>query len=202
MAIDDADLQRIRQLLAPDFRKVSQRPRVLTTDAFPTTALDGDQAQITVSGASTGSVVDAVWSFTYNAAEGYWYPTGAAPLVAFVAGSFASSATATWQDTLAPKITVPFAGDYLFDWSTLCDQATSTVWPVRSAAIQNGTLGPSVFAETAIILGTSDTLGSFESAVGVTAATGITIAVYTNDGVPAHTTWLQRALRVTPLRCR
>lgn len=200
MEIDDATLQRLRQLLAPDFNR-SPRPRVISGgSALPKSQGDGTRIVYWARAATTGATADERYELVFDLASGYWYVAGAAAMYAYVAGSFASSATATWQDTLTPKITVPLAGDYEVEVSAIANQATSVVWPVRMAPIQNGSTGPTIYAETKVDIGTTESMILFEPAVNVIAGTVFSISTYTNDGTPAHTTWTQRALRVRPVR--
>lgn len=199
-AMSAAFISQIRQKLQPTFDGL-YAGKTPTGTSLPTIAKDGDTLRVKLLASATGATSDVSWTLVYDAATAYWYPQGAPALIAFTAASFASSSTAAFQDSATPKITVPFAGDYELDWSAICNQsAAGTVWPARTAAIQNGSTGPTVYAEGLVAAATTETIAGFESALAVPVSAAITVAVYTNDGTPAHTTWTQRWVRVRPIR--
>jgi hypothetical protein len=153
---------------------------------------------------ATGSLTNVVWTLVYDASDGYWYPTGAtSPLIQFATAGFANSATSTWQDTLTPKLTLPFSGDYSVDSSALCTQSTAGGVSPAMGIIANGIGTPTLFGQITITAVTwPETITAPLPLIGGSAGAILSQAVFTQDATPAHTVWTQRILRVTPIRVR
>lgn len=205
--IDDATLQRLRQLLAPDFRSASNvTPRVLATAAFPGNQADGTQVTYRATAVSTGAQQDVFWTFVYSAADAYWYAANCQPLVGYATGAFSSSIASTYQDTLTPKITIPFAGDYTIRCGALAamatSQATAILGPGKTAVIP-----PVGFAEASIVANTATSLiwdAEFSQANAFACAAGdqISCIAWTDNGTPSRATFSNRHLSIQPLRVR
>jgi hypothetical protein len=105
LPISAPTIQRIRELLKPDFSRAARSgPSTPTATAIPKNPDDGDTFRY-----STGSVD---WYFRYDAASGYWKFAGGSELES-TGGSFTSTLTGTYElVTTGPNITVPFAGEY------------------------------------------------------------------------------------------
>lgn len=200
MEIDDATLQRLRQLLAPDFNR-RQQTRVLTSARFPGNVGDGTRVRYKALAAASGGAADVWWTFTYDAATAYWYATGP-PISKFVpTGDTTASLTYVALGTVQ-EITLPFAGDYY----------TSLAANVNSNTAGDGCLASyaagSTAASDAWAVGTYTGGTTFNGIsgrpyylhTGLLAADKIAFQARAVTGGTA--TVANRLLNVLPLRCR
>jgi hypothetical protein len=84
-----------------------------TLTALPGNQPDGTVIRYKAALLSTGAAEDVWWTLTYDAASSYWYVSGF-PLTQEI-DTAETTASTSYVDiaTVGPKITVPFAGDYL-----------------------------------------------------------------------------------------
>lgn len=197
LPISNGTLQRIRQLLAPDFRRVTENTRTLATALFPASPADGEVVRYKALAAATGAYSDALWTFVYSAVDAYWYNAGCMPIVREI-DTQETTASATYANllTTGPALVLPFAGDYLFFYGCLA---------VNSGAGNVSAISPdfgpgAVDADNALVVGQNNASIDRPRVKTIVAAGSTVTCKYR---VTAGTgTFEKRFLNVTPLRCR
>lgn len=193
----------------PRYDALYQRKAAISSTGIPTTgARDGDTMRIKAGNSFTGAQQDQWWFFIYDASSAYWYPSGDnAPIVGFTAAAFTSSAGSTFQDTLTPKITIPFAGDYTIEVEALANNgagAAACLFGVGHNAVTPGTIALG-FGQTQLAANTSGSLfwkADFTAVNSQACAVGDTVSgfAWTNNGTPANSNFTNRRISVKPLR--
>lgn len=85
---------------------------------------DGDAVTYKALATATGALDNTKWSFTFDASENYWYFTGGAPLVSFVAGGDSTVSGSYVAPGIVQEITLPLSGDYAVSLSANLNNAT------------------------------------------------------------------------------
>lgn len=201
LPITDSTLQRIRQLLQPDFRRATSSAQALVK-TLPTAPHDGDRILYWARATATGAFADVRWPLIYDALSTYWYPEGAAdPMITEVdtAETTVSTAYANLA-TVGPRLTIPLRGDYHFLYGGLA--INSNAGEVAAISLEWGA-GP-----TALDVDNALELGAAGGGASVSRPRAQTISangqiVTSKYRVTAGTgTFSKRFLNARPLRVR
>ncbi|MBA3841047.1 MAG: hypothetical protein H0X39_00230 [Actinobacteria bacterium] len=159
----------------------------------------GTSIRYQLSAAQTAAINAINWSFELFT-DGYWYPSGATPLVQYVdASESTASATYAALTTAGPSITVPLAGDYAIEFGAgLTTTTTSAPWMSFdigvTAAVDADRILITQFAAGAQLVSAS----AMRVHTGLASGTPI-VAKYKSVGGGA-VSFEKRWLKITPLR--
>lgn len=140
-----------------------------------------------------------VWPLRYDGTK--WVPIGCTPLYVGVDTSESTTATNAYQDlaTVGPQITIPVAGDYLFDFRSTAQCGTVAFSPVIGLSIAGAAPGtPTDDVVGSGAAGNLVVLAREIKKTGVGAAA--TARVRYAPGAAAVVQFQRRSLKVTPFR--
>lgn len=195
-ATDEGVLYRDAGGASPTWTAVNPRTRALVT-ALPGSPFTGQE--ILFQDATVLGPANIVWPLRYDGTK--WVPIGCTPLFASVDTSESTTTTNAYQDlaTNGPQITVPVAGDYLFDMRAHA-QPSAAAAPLIGLSI--GGAAPVSFVDDAAASVTA--AGLIVSISREIKKTGVAAAAAAKiryaPGAAATTTFARRSLKVTPLR--